>query len=241
MNNRGLSPFAESAEQKGTDPFGLPNSLQPTMLTFENDQYKWRETYFVLFDSAKQPTLARLSKALLALNPRFELSNAVADDDGKFESLTLHSPQDYAAMDISYLTGEEVQQQVEQLVEELRGTASDADERAKIARLAQYDGRLDILHFEQVVPGEGGGGDEEGEELLDPRRAAQCARHARAAYRRSRHRPAIRHGDVTRCHCRLVQQCSEQSTLAVSRREAVRAATFASRPFSPSPSVWPPA
>ncbi len=137
------------------------------MSTFENDQYKWRETYFVLFDSDKRPSLARLSKALHGLNPRFELSNAVGDDDGKFESLTLHSPQDYAAMDISYLSGEEVQQQVDQLVEELRPTAADADERAKIARLAQYDSRLDILHFEQVVPGESAG-EEEGEELLDP-------------------------------------------------------------------------
>ena len=29
------------------------------MSTFENEQYKWRETYFVLFSAAKRPTLGQ--------------------------------------------------------------------------------------------------------------------------------------------------------------------------------------
>ena len=137
------------------------------MSTFENDQYKWRETYFILFDSAKRPSVDKISKMLRGLNARFELDNVVGDDDGGFESLTLRSPQDYAALDISYMDGEEVRQQGAELAEEMRPTAADADERTKLARLPKCDARLDLLHFEQVV----GGADtsEEGaEELLDP-------------------------------------------------------------------------
>ena len=37
---------------------------EPTMSTFENDDYKWRETYFVLFDAAQRPTLSKLAAAL---------------------------------------------------------------------------------------------------------------------------------------------------------------------------------
>jgi hypothetical protein len=134
------------------------------MSTFENSDYKWRETYFVLFDPAKRPSLETIAKALHELNPRFELSNLAADEEGLFESLTLHSPQDYAALDISYMAGEEVQEQGADLAKELRANAADADERAKVGRLPQCAARLDILHFEQVIGGE----EEESEEMLDP-------------------------------------------------------------------------
>jgi len=136
------------------------------MSTFENEHYKWRETYFVLFDGAKRPSLAKMTKLLQGLNRRFELSNAVGDDDGNFESLTLRSPQDYSALDISYMSGEEVQTQGVELAEEMRAGTADPEERAKLARLPKCDARLDILHFEEIV---GDGGDEEeGEETLDP-------------------------------------------------------------------------
>ena len=95
------------------------------------------------------------------------MSNTLADDDGGFESLTLRSPQDYSALDISYVSGEEVQTQGVELVEEMRPNTTDPEERAKLARLPQCDARLDILHFEEIVGG-GGGGEEEGDETLDP-------------------------------------------------------------------------
>src|ERR1700685_171065 len=82
-------------------PHAPMGGREPTMLTFENDDYKWRETYFVLFDSGKRPTLAKIASALRKLNARFELINMAAEDEDAFDSLTLHSPQDYAAMDIS--------------------------------------------------------------------------------------------------------------------------------------------
>ncbi len=135
------------------------------MSTFENSEDKWRETYFVLFEAAKRPSLEKIGKTLRKLNPRFELSNLAGDEHGNFESLTLHSPQDYAAVDISYTDDDEVKEQGMTLAKEYRSNASDAEERAKIARLPNCTARLDILHFEQIVDDTGA---EEGEEMLDP-------------------------------------------------------------------------
>ncbi len=50
------------------------------MSTFERDEFKWRETYFVLFDVGKRPTLKQVERALHNLSDRFELTNARADE-----------------------------------------------------------------------------------------------------------------------------------------------------------------
>ena len=34
------------------------------MSMFERDEYKWRETYFVLFESSRRPSLKRIEKML---------------------------------------------------------------------------------------------------------------------------------------------------------------------------------
>ena len=99
------------------------------------------------------------------LSPRFQLSNPLADDDGRFESITVFSPDDYAALDISFISGEEVGEQVVALEEELKGSAADPEERAKLARLKKFDARFDLLHFEQTTGDEP---EEEGDEILDP-------------------------------------------------------------------------
>ena len=67
------------------------------MSMFENDQYRWRETYFVLFESSKRPTLEKVQQALLKLNSRFALTNLSANEAGGLESLTVLSPDDFAA------------------------------------------------------------------------------------------------------------------------------------------------
>ncbi len=136
------------------------------MSTFENDNYKWRETYFVLFDSPRRPTLAQLSKTLQRLNPRFELISPTADEAGRFESVTIRSPQDYAALDISYLGGEEVNEQGVELALEMKPVATEPEEKRKLARLPECDARLDILHFEQV--GASGAAADTEDEMLDP-------------------------------------------------------------------------
>ena len=76
------------------------------MSMFEDSRYRWRETYFVLFDAKHRPALKTVVKTLSALNKRFELTNRTADSHGQVESLTLLSPDDFAALDICYTEGE---------------------------------------------------------------------------------------------------------------------------------------
>jgi hypothetical protein len=134
------------------------------MSTFENDRYRWRETYFVLFPASRRPTLKVVEKKLAALSKRYGLENLGGDEQGKFESLTLVSPDDFAALDVCYTEGAEVLEHVEELVQELASTI-EPGQKALLKRLKQYDGRFDVLHFEQI--GESADEDDS-DELLDP-------------------------------------------------------------------------
>src|SRR5438105_2324450 len=98
------------------------------MSTFERDEFKWRETYFVMFDACQRPSLKKVERVLKGLSDRFQLTNGTADEDGRFESVTLLSPDDYAALDISYESGEEVLEQVAALYDELKSSATDQAE-----------------------------------------------------------------------------------------------------------------
>ncbi len=135
------------------------------MSMFENDQYRWRETYFVLFSSADAPTVTKLQQILQTLNDRFVLTNVRADSDGHAESLTVLAPDDFAALDICYVDGEEVREQVSLLYDDLKPTVSEAAERHRLEQMKQYDARFDVLHFEQLT--DMGDGDE-ADEMLDP-------------------------------------------------------------------------
>jgi hypothetical protein len=120
------------------------------MSMFENNQYRWRETYFVLFASKDRPRLGTLQKALHQLDARYELINGSADEDGRFESLTLISHDDFAALDICYTEGEEVREQVQSLVEDLRPMACETGCEAQLKQIKHSDARFDVLHFEEM-------------------------------------------------------------------------------------------
>jgi hypothetical protein len=135
------------------------------MSTFERENFQWRETYFVLFDAEKRPTLARVEEALQKVNDRFQISGGVADTDGHFESLTLFSPDDYAALDISYVWGDEVKEQGESLFKELKSSVADDHEKKQLARLPKCDARFDLFHFEELTATMAG---DEPDEMLDP-------------------------------------------------------------------------
>lgn len=131
------------------------------MSTFESDNFRWRETYFVLFDAARRPSLQKVEQTIQRLRDHFELSQACAEEDGSFESLTVMAPDDYAALDISYVEGEEVVEQVQQLIKDLKTSTLQPGDMEKLARLPKCDGRFDLMHFEQVLEGEE-------DEMLDP-------------------------------------------------------------------------
>jgi hypothetical protein len=135
------------------------------MSMFENDQYRWRETYFVLFDAAKVPAMKQIEKTLSSLSGRYTLTNMRADAKGRLESLTILAPDDFAALDICYVEGEEVKEQVDGLADELKGLETRAEDRARIERIRKCDARFDILHFEQLTDLDDV---DELDEMLDP-------------------------------------------------------------------------
>jgi hypothetical protein len=130
------------------------------MSTFGRGGYQWRETYFVLFDSARRPTLTGIEDALAHLKGRFELANPAADEEGRFESVTLLAPDEHAAVDVSYLEGEDVMTERARLLDEMKGTA----DRSLLARLLKCNARLDVMHFQQMEEG----AEEEDDDVFDP-------------------------------------------------------------------------
>ena len=136
------------------------------MSTFEDSRYRWRETYFVLFDAKKRPKLTGVTKMLSALNKRFQLTNLSADSHGRIDSLTLISPDDYAALDICYTGGAEVVEQAASLVEDLKKAGPDSPPPLPWEEIKKCDGRFDVLHFEQISEESGEELDDDG--MLDP-------------------------------------------------------------------------
>src|ERR1044071_3711329 len=86
----------------------------------DEDQLEWRDTYFVLFQQSDRPTLSQVEAAITESSRRLKLENLEADDDGMFESVLVQAPQDNAALEISYETGEAVIEQSADLAKQLK-------------------------------------------------------------------------------------------------------------------------
>ena len=136
------------------------------MSLFEQPDYEWRETYFVLFDHQKLPDPDSFQEQLTTLGRKFEVSPARCREDGSLESLTVYAHADFAAMDITCVAGEEVVTQLPELLDELRPNCESDDEHTKLERIAQCTGRIDIYHFEKKGGAAGDGEDEM--EFMDP-------------------------------------------------------------------------
>ena len=121
------------------------------MSLFENEEYQWRETFFILFQEENQPTTQRIEQVLRALDARFVLRDVKSDEAGRFESLTLESPDDYSAMDISLVRGDEVVEQTNEIKPELLKCAVGNKEKLLINSLSEFRCRYDIYHFEHSV------------------------------------------------------------------------------------------
>ena len=145
------------------------------------DELHWRETYFILFPHDRRPSLKQVASALAEADRRFQLENLESDDGGLLESILVESPEDHAAVEISYEVGDAVIEQnlewAKQLQKELPGD--------QLQELIKADARLDVAHFERVRSGSVGDpetaspldsrfddafGDDEDEpfEMLDP-------------------------------------------------------------------------
>jgi hypothetical protein len=127
-----------------------------------DDRFEWRETYFILFPSGKRPQLKQVEKSIRRLGPHLEIGDSEADNSGLLESMHIRSPEDHSALEIDFISGEEVLTQVAELTKQLRGESS---EREKLAQLKNCDARFEIMHFEEM----GDGLDpEETDEIFDP-------------------------------------------------------------------------
>ncbi|MEZ6095135.1 MAG: hypothetical protein R3C03_13050 [Pirellulaceae bacterium] len=132
------------------------------MSLFENGEYQYRDTFFVLFHKTQRPDVARIKKSLEGLGGRYDVVNVQVDDNGQFESITVKSPYDFSAMDIVYVEGDEVEQQVKDLIEEFRSITLIGDEASKLKLLKGCNARFDVFHFEHIDSALAG------EEDLDP-------------------------------------------------------------------------
>jgi hypothetical protein len=137
------------------------------MSLFSDPRYEWRETYFVLFKSEKRPTLVQMERALRRLNPTFTLLNQSADEKGRFQSLTLLSPEDFAAMDITYLEGKDVIDETEELIEQIAAGECSPEDRRRLRELTRLDARFDVFHFAEISE-EQLEDEDDREDLLDP-------------------------------------------------------------------------
>jgi len=136
------------------------------MSLFENDEFRWRETYFVMMKASSRPAADSVQATLKKLNRRYELGTPRTNEIGLLESMTLFSPDDNAAMDITYIEGDEVTEQIAEMIDDMKRSASNDEERQLVRQLPKCDARLDVYHFEKLSFI--GGDEEEEEELLDP-------------------------------------------------------------------------
>ena len=65
--------------------------------------------------------------------------------------MTVLSHADAAAMDITYVEGEEVKEQVIQLRQEWKGKASGAKEKPHLEPALHANARFDVYHFEEIT------------------------------------------------------------------------------------------
>jgi hypothetical protein len=134
------------------------------MSLFADSRYQWRETYFVLFNHKHRPKSADVKRLLGELSPRIEIHELAENDGGVLESMTVLSHADAAGMDITYVEGEEVKEQIAQLRQEWKGKQAEQKEKSHLSRALHADARFEVYHFEEIteLP------DEEDDGPLDP-------------------------------------------------------------------------
>lgn len=130
------------------------------MSLFGNPSYRYRETYFILFEPDKRPSEQELIAAIEELGDRYEIKEVHRDGEDEMESMTIVSPSDFAGIDLTYVEGEEVAELVSELNDQFKTITLTGDELRKISHLGDCRSRFDLLHFEEVTHGE--------EEFLDP-------------------------------------------------------------------------
>jgi hypothetical protein len=113
------------------------------------DQLEWRDTYFILFKRSHRPTVTQVEASIGGASRQLRLEHLEADDDGMFESVLVQAPQDNAALEIRYETGDAVIEQSTELARQLK----DEVDAKQLQRMLKADARLDVMLFERVSGG----------------------------------------------------------------------------------------
>lgn len=130
------------------------------MSLFEDDRYQYCDTFFVFFDVQQRPSAKQVVAALQTGGEKYELSDS-REVDGKFEAITVRSPHDSSAMDITVVAGDEVREQIEELVLEFRNMSLDGEDYDRLMKIDKCNARLDVYHFERKS-------ESSEDEMLDP-------------------------------------------------------------------------
>lgn len=134
------------------------------MSLFENPEYQWRETFLVLFNEEQRPTVEQVEAAFAQIGRQFQQHDVRRSESGLFEAVTMISETDYAGLDISYIDGDDVSDQISELLEMIDVDDLLPGEDELVARIPSCNARFDILHFENVAGAIG----EEGMDFMDP-------------------------------------------------------------------------
>lgn len=132
------------------------------MSLFENSGYQWRETYFLFFRAENRPSKEDVVQTFGPMKSRLQIVNIQADDDGFLEAMTILAPSDSAGIDVTYVTGEEIGEQRQELKKELSPARLPPEDRPKLQQMLSADARFDLFHFQQV------GDDPSDDDILDP-------------------------------------------------------------------------
>ncbi len=135
------------------------------MSLFDDPNYRWRDTFLVLFDDEQRPTIKLALSAIQQIG-KFNVRNSSESESRLIESITITSSVDLVGLEILYVAGDEVVEEIEALVMELAEDAMLLGNEDSLTQLSAANARLDILHFEKITENSNGPSDDD--ELMDP-------------------------------------------------------------------------
>ena len=135
------------------------------MSLFDDPNYRWRDTFLVLFDDEHRPTIELALSAIQKIG-KFEMQNLSESESRHIESMTITSNIDLVGLEIFYVAGAEVVEETEALVLELAEDALLLGNEDSLTQLSTANARFDILHFEQITENSNEPSDDD--ELMDP-------------------------------------------------------------------------
>ena len=135
------------------------------MSLFDDPNYRWRDTFLVLFDDEQRPTVELALSAIQQIG-KFEVRNSSESETQHIESITITSNVDLTGLEILYVAAAEVVEETEALVVELTEDAMLLGQENALVQLSAANARFDILHFEKITENSNEPSDDD--ELMDP-------------------------------------------------------------------------